>query len=915
MKSIIKFISVIISLGFLGALVLLMLFVYISFDLPQISTLSDYNPPIPSKILSSDGEVLLEIGLQKRDVVEFKNIPKKVVNAFLAAEDDNFYEHKGVDYMGLARAMIRNVMAGRIVQGGSTITQQVAKSLLLSREKTITRKIKDFLLAQKIEERFSKEDILYLYLNQVYLGGGYYGVKAAFEGYFEKDLNEATIAETALIAGLLVAPGRYSPYVNPKKAKMRQLYVLSRLHTTGKITDDEYEKAKNEPIKIRLRKSSEVKGGHFTDWVRQQLVEKLGNDTFLKGGFEVVTTINWKLQSEAEKYVMNGVKELDKRQGYKGPLKQLDISSFKEFYTKQRKDFYTEKSEYFIFDVDGTNKEEVIFDEKEIENIVTQRNEVLDELDKKRRLNFIPGISENDPIIKLIEINKTYQAIIEKVNDDQRMLYLSFAGASVVIPYEGFRWAHERVIDEEKKFFPFVTKPSSVFKVGDVVLVNIKTSPTTIKKYIHKTYLNDLKKNKKLNEYFEIEKYFIADLDQEPEAEGALLAVDPLKGNVITMVGGADFNKSQFNRVLQSNRQPGSSFKPFIFASALENGFTPANILYDTPSALGGANENLDWKPRNYDGEFKGEMTLRRALEVSRNIPTIKLVQDVGVDNVIEFSKRIGINTDMPQDLSISLGSFGINLASLVQAYSIFPNGGRKIELKSIVSVKDRFGKIYLLDQENKNEVFEGTESKKDEIKEIAVTENSEEVKADDKKEQKKTNQFKENLIGSQVYDKRLAYLMTNLLRGVIQNGTGSGARGLSSFIGGKTGTTNNYVDAWFLGFSNNVVTGVWVGFDDNKTLGWPETGSKSALPIWIDFMRKAIQNYGESDFEIPAGIVNMHINKENGQQVSSNEPGAFIEAFVDGTEPGKEEVISDQDKTDVDDQVIVDDDEYYSSQ
>jgi penicillin-binding protein 1A len=920
LKKLIKFLSVIISLGVLGGLGLLGFFVYISFDLPQISSLADYNPPIPSRILSEDGEVLLEIGLQKREVVDFKDIPKKVINAFLAAEDDNFYQHKGVDYMGLARAMVRNVMAGRIVQGGSTITQQVAKSLLLTREKTITRKVKDFLLAQKIEEKFSKEDILYLYLNQVYLGGGYYGVKAAFRGYFDKDLSDATIAETALIAGLLVAPGRYSPYINPKKAKMRQSYVLKRLHTTGKITDDEYKEALNEKIKIRLKKGIKSKGGHFTDWVRQRLFEKVGKEKFLTGGFEVVTTINWDLQKVAEKQVLEGIQEVDKRQGFKGALKNLDRNQFVDYYKKQRQSTYSENSKYFVFDTDGINKDEIIFSETEIENILENRQKLLDEVDKKRRKKIIPGVLDDDPLISFLNDNVKVKVLVEEVNDDQRVIYASYGGVPIVIPYDGFKWAHERVINEEKKYFPYVKEPSSILKKGDIVLAKIKDKPKGIKSYFNKAYSAKLVKNKKLDKFYKEQKYFVADLDQESNVEGALLSIDPNTGHVLSMVGGADFDKSQFNRVIQSNRQPGSSFKPFIFASSLENGFTPSSLLLDSPSALGGANQALDWKPRNYDGKFKGEMTLRRSLEVSRNIPTIKLVQDVGVDKVIEFSKRIGIDSEMPQDLSISLGSFGINLEKLVKAYSIFPNGGRKVNLKAILSVKDRFGKVYIID-ENKDLVEEGKTS--EEVKEeIAKVEEVVEVKEGEEKKEgeelvkEKVNEFLVNLAGDQVYDKRLAYIMTNLLKGVVQSGTGARAKGVSSFIGGKTGTTNNYVDAWFMGFSRNVVTGVWVGHDDNKTLGWPETGSKSALPIWVGFMKKAIQKYGESDFEVPGGIVNVAINKETGKPVSVGGDGAFLESFVEGTEPGLKDEEESPDKTpDAADQVIIDDDEYYSSQ
>ena len=669
---------------------------------------------------------------------------------------------------------------------------------------------------------------------------------------------------------------------------MRQSYVLKRLHTTGKITDDEYRESLKEKIKIRLKRGSKTKGGHFTDWVRQRLFEKLGKEKFLTGGFEVVTTINWDLQKVAEEQVLGGIQKVDKRQGFKGPLKNLDRNQFVDYYKKQRINTYSKNSKYFVFDTDGINKDEISFSETEIENILENRQKSLDEVDRKRRKKIISGVLVDDPLVSFLKENMAVKVLVEEVNDAQRIVYASFGGVPVVIPYDGFKWAHERVINEEKKYFPYVKEPSSILKRGDIVLAKIVSKPSSIKKFFNKAYSLKLKKNKKLDKFYNNQKYFVADLDQESNVEGALLSIDPNTGYVLSMVGGANFDKSQFNRVIQSNRQPGSSFKPFIFASSLENGFTPSSLLLDSPSALGGANQALDWKPRNYDGKFKGEMTLRRSLEVSRNIPTIKLVQDVGVDKVIEFSKRVGIDSEMPQDLSISLGSFGINLEKLVKAYSIFPNGGRRVNLKAILSVKDRFGKVYIID-ENKQLV----EETKDEVKEKEeVLSNTEvaSIKKDTKEseeQEEKVNEFLVNLVGDQVYDKRLAFLMTNLLKGVIQSGTGARAKRVSSFIGGKTGTTNNYVDAWFMGFSRNIVTGVWVGHDDNKTLGWPETGSKSALPIWAGYMKKAIQKYGESDFEVPAGIVNVAINKETGKPLSIGDNGVFLESFVEGTEPG----------------------------
>lgn len=925
MKKLLKFVFALIALGFMGGLFVLGMIIYISFDLPQINSLSDYNPPIPSRIYSKDGEILLELAKEKREIANFDEIPPRVVNAFLAAEDDNFYNHAGVDYIGIVRAMLKNIKAGRIVQGASTITQQVAKSLLLSSERTYTRKIKDLLLAKKIEERFSKQDILFLYLNQVYLGGGYYGVKAAFKGYFGKELQEATIAESALIAGLLVAPGKYSPYVNPQYAKTRQKYVLGRLYKTGKISQSEYETALKENIRMISRQPSEFKAGYFTDWVRQRLIDKFGKENLMSNGFEVVTTIDWVLQKKAEEEVLKGVKDIDKRQGYKGPIKKLTTDEeIYKFLLEQRKQLYESKSNYFTFYEDGTTRKEFEYEEGELEKILAIYKAKQEEVKARYRSRFSVGNIAEDKLIEHIDLNKNYQAVVTRVSNSQRAIYVQIAGGiKAIIPYEKFRWAHEREISEERNYWNYLTRPESMFEKGDVILVNLVGKPEAPWKHIY----SDFKKkyqDKNLTKLINKENFFVAELDQEPEAQGALLSISPQTGEIVAMVGGSDFSKSQFNRVVQSNRQPGSAFKPLIFAVGLENGYTPASMLLDSPSALGGVDDTLSWKPRNYDGKFKGEMTFRRALEVSRNIPTIRLTQDVGVKKITEFVERLKLNVTLPQDLSVSLGSFGINLLDLVKTYAIFPSGGRVVKLKSIISVKDRYQKNYILDEveelnkaaSNEDEVvkLEPMEKLAKEDKDKKEDEKIDDAEEEKDKKEEEQNPFHVNLSEDQVYDARLAYLMSNLLKGVVQNGTGRSAKEISSFLGGKTGTTNNYIDAWFLGFSSKLVTGVWTGFDNNKTLGWGETGAKSALPIWKEFMRLGLKRYGEFDFPIPSGILNVAIDKKTGRSVKSMGSGVFMEAFVEGTEPGKEADQTESSSQDISD-TIMEDEDYYISQ
>ena len=900
-----------ISISFLGAVCGVGLIAYFSYDLPKISSLSDYHPPIPSQILAKDGTVLTEIGREKRSIVQVENIPRFVIEAFLAAEDDKFYEHSGVDYLGVFRALVKNIKAGRVVQGGSTITQQVAKSLLLSRERSIARKIKDFLLAQKIEEKFTKDQILFLYLNQVYLGGGYYGVKSAFDGYFGKELAEATVAEAAMVAGLLVAPGKYSPYVNPAYAKQRQAYVLSRMRDTAKITQAQYEEAVKEKIKYRLRKGGEFKAGYFTDWVRQRVIEKVGEENFLTNGFRVETTLDYELQKVAEREVLEGVKEIDKRQGYKGPLEHLEPDQWKQRWSEERKAMYEEKSLYFTLDDQNKKEYELYFDENRFNELQTEYDTLAPSFANYR---LRPGYNEKDPMLEELNKGETYKAIVTKIDDWSRLVYVSVAGVEGLIPYEGFRWAHDRNIVEDRNYYSYVTRPSTILKTGDVVLVRILGKSTSVKPKVYSGYRNDFEKRIKKLPEIEDQRYLECMLDQDPETQGALVSIDPHKGEIVAFVGGSSFEKSQFNRAIQSLRQPGSSFKPFLYAVGLENGYTPNSIIIDSPEALAGVDESLNWKPGNYDGIFKGAITFRNSLEQSRNVPTIKLAQEVGVPKIIDFVNRIGLHAQLSPDLSLALGSFGVTLVDIVSAYSIFPNGGKRIRPRSIISVVDRDGKSYEIESLHENE----KQADGDEVVSSDPTATPEaelSAQADAEKVEKKTNPFLTTLSGDQVYDARLAYVMTNLLRGVVLHGTGRGVRSVSNFLGGKTGTTNNYVDAWFLGFSSRLATGVWTGFDDNKTLGWPETGAKAALPIWKGFMEAGVKKYGESDFTPPPGIVNVAIDKETGEPIrGGSRSEAFIESFVEGTEPGARKEMKETDQTPPEQNApILEDDDYYN--
>lgn len=909
MKRLVKTLAVLAALGIFGILAVIGMFFFISMDLPQINSLKDYNPPMNSRIMSRDNEVLMEIGTETRDVVPFEKIPPKVVDAFLAAEDDNFYNHEGIDYYGIIRAFMVNLKEGRLVQGGSTITQQVAKSFLLTKERTISRKIKDLLLARKIEQKFTKQEILFLYLNQVYLGGGYYGVKAAFKGYFDKSLENASPAESALVAGLLVAPGRYSPYVNPQYAKVRQNYVLKRMFETKKITEAEYQAALKEDIKMRIRIPNDVKGGHFTDWIRQEVMKAVGTEEFLTNGFTVMTTLDWSLQKKAEKVVKDRVKELDKRQGFKGAVRNLkDDAEINQFIAEQRKKILREQSSFFTFTTTGKNIYEFHEDDDALQKNLSYFEDERAKLNERFKNLVDIGNPAQDPFINFLQEGKSYAGVVLKVDDLKRTVLVEIAGTRVILPEAGFEWAHERKFSENPIYFAAQKSPSKILKRGDVILVSIQKKLVPSDQLIQSDFFKKYK-DSALKNLLSKQKFFEGVLDQDPEVEGALIALNANNGEIVTMVGGVDFQKSQFNRVIQSSRQPGSAFKPFIYAASLENGYNPSSILMDTPQALGGVDDSLSWKPRNYDGDFKGPMTFRNALEVSRNIPTVRLVQDLGVDKIHSFVNRLHMQTELPKDMSLSLGSFGISLAELTKAYAVFPNGGRAIRLHHITSIKDRNGKSYNIPAADAAWPNQPDLEAAPKVEAPAEGENTE--------ARPTGNPFTLSLNPTQVLDPRLAYIMTNLLKGVTLYGTAAAAGKLSTNIGGKTGTTNNYVDALFVGFSSNLVVGTWAGFDDNRPLGYGETGGKSALPIWMDYMSTAIGKFGAPEFKVPDGIVNIMVNKETGKPLPPDTADGFLESFVEGFDPNSDPRAFEQatQGTDGNKSPTLDDDDYFMNQ
>jgi penicillin-binding protein 1A len=672
-----------------------------------------------------------------------------------------------------------------------------------------------------------------------------------------------------MVAGLLVAPTRYSPYINPEYARNRQGYVLHRLYLDKKITKEQYEVAKKEKTVFRLKRKNEFKAGYFTEWVRQRVIAKVGEENFLKDGYKVVTTLDWELQKVAEKHVLNGVREVDKRQGFRGPIRHDDLSVLAKSEENFRKKLATEKSTYFT--IDEKNQKVFEFPYSAEEFVKVKAKSIIDE---KLMLikNVKPGFDNTDSFLKFMEPGERFEATVTRVNDELRVVFVSIAGVSAIIPQDYFKWAHERYTSDVIRYFTPVVRPSTILAAGDIILVQVEKASVILNSYFPKEInsLIPLAEQNKLKK----EKYVLCSLDQYPEVQGSLVSMTPTSGEIISFVGGNDFLISKFNRVIQSKRQPGSSFKPFIFAAAIENGFTPNSIILDTPEALSGLDDTLAWKPKNYDNEFKGPVTFRTSLEQSRNIPTIKIAHKVGINKLTNFLDRITFEAKFDHDLSISLGSFGVSILELVNMYILFPNHGKIVDFKSITSITDRDGNITNIEEGIKVK----TALERSKIQSEVVAEGENKIKF---------APYMTNLKENVVYDPRLAYVMTNLLKGVVHHGTAREARELSSSLAGKTGTTSNYVDAWFIGFNPFLVTGVWIGFDDNKSMGYGETGGRAALPIWKEYMRAGIRKYGDEDFQVPDGIVNVPIDKETGEAFKKGVRGEFIEAFVEGTEPG----------------------------
>jgi penicillin-binding protein 1A len=719
-------------------------------NIPDYKFLKSYKPPVSSKVYSGNGNLVANFSTEKRIFVPYNSIPKNVINAFLSAEDKNFFSHPGVDAKGVLRAVInniQNIMTSKRLEGASTITQQVAKNFLLTNEVSINRKIKEAILAFRIERALSKERILELYLNQIYLGSGAYGVAAASLEYFDKSIKDLNYEEASLLAALPKAPSRYNPYRDKELAKFRRNLVLKNLFDNEFIDFENYQKLKNSEIKLKKKEKVFLEDSqYYIEDVRKNIIDELTYEKVYKQGFNINTPINLELQKIATESLRNGLIKYDRRKGWRGILANI---SYKKDWFKDFEKYSLEKS-----------------------------------------------IGWEISIVK--KVNQ-FNAEIETQNNIKGL-----------IEYKDISWT--------KKEFEELLKP------GDLI------------------YTKNLKNNK-------------FSLEQVPKINGGIVVMDPYTGRVYALSGGFSFKNSEFNRATQALRQPGSAFKPFIYALALENSYTPSTLVLDAPLVLDQGSDLKMWKPENYGKKFYGPSTLRVGLEKSRNLMTVRIAQNLGVKKIVEFSKKLGIYENPEELLSISLGSKETTLLKLTSAYSAFVNGGKLVEPILIDRVQDSEG----------NTIVNNEKRSCADCNQISFTSNS-------------YPNIKDNY--KQVFSPQTAYQVTSLLEGVITRGTGKKLRKLKLNLAGKTGTTNENTDAWFIGFTSNLVIGVYVGMDNPKPLGKFETGSKTALPIFEGFVKKAINKVDARPFKVSDGITMMVVDSSNGQKAKFSSKDTIIEAY-----------------------------------
>jgi len=745
-----KSLKLLIAIFVLGLLFIFSTLWYFSSDLPDYKILSSYKPPVSSRVHSGEGQLIAEYALQKRLFIPYDSIPKKVIYSFLSAEDKNFFTHPGIDAKSITRAIIKNlknIYSEKRLEGASTITQQVAKNFLLNSEVSLKRKIKEAILAFRIERAYSKERIMELYLNQIYLGEGTYGIAAASLEYFDKAVNDLNYVESALLAALPRAPSKYNPYKSPERAKKRRNIVLKNLYENSYINKTQYDNLKEKEIRTKKRKIKLIEEANFySEEVRRIVSDTYGYDSLYKGGLSIRTPLNSNYQIEALKALRKGLEAYDKRHGWRGPITNLA------------------KEEW-----------------------------------KKNIHQFIPEKSLDWKLAKVVEVDK----LITKIEIENEEIGF--------IDFKNIAWTR-------KKSFEDLLIPNDII------------------------YVKKIKKNK-------------WNLKQLPKVNGAIIVMDPHTGRVLAMVGGFSYKLSEFNRVTQAKRQPGSAFKPFVYAAALENGFTPSTLVLDAPFVIDQGVGLKTWKPENYGKKFYGPSTLRTGIEKSRNLMTVRVAQGVGFEKISRITNRLGIYNDVPELLSVSLGSAETTLVQLTNAYCTFVNGGKKVTPIFIDRIQDRRGKT----------IFNADKRKCLGCEEISYLNEEIPIIQDDRE---------------QIISPATAYQITSMLEGVVKRGTGRNLRDLKLTLAGKTGTTNKNMDAWFLGFTSKIVIGVYVGFDEPESLGRYETGAKAALPIFKNFIKNVVKKKEALPFKIPKDINLVMVDAETGLRPNINTKKIIYESF-----------------------------------
>jgi penicillin-binding protein 1A len=732
------------------------LYKWASKDLPGFQNITDYNPSLVTTVYAKDNQVLGYFYKEKRFLVTLDQVSPWIPKAFLASEDASFYQHDGVDLSAIARAFIANIKAGRNKQGGSTITQQIIKRLLLTSEKSYKRKLKEAILSFRLENYLTKEEILTIYLNQIFLGAHSYGVEAASRTYFAKNAADLTIAQAAMLAGLPQAPSRYNPYKNWDLAKQRQRYVLDQMHHLRWITDAQYQEAQAEEIILeKMADPSWKTGAYYLEEVRRWLIGQYGEEVVYNGGLSVTTSCDLKHQDAAEKALRRGLLDSAKRRGWLGPIENVNPGDVARILAEGPQD--TE--------------------------LIMQKDDLL-------------------------------KAWVSRVDKDKA--FVRFGKYQGVIPIKAMWWIRKPNVKKSHEDAPNPVDARKVLKKGDVVWATVAKAPEIP------------------------EGIWVLDLEREPLVEGALFSIKPDTGEVPALVGGYSFNKSQFNRATQANRQPGSAFKPFVYSVAIDNGYTPATLVLDAPIVYANEEQGKLWRPQNFEGTFEGPTLLRTALVKSKNLVTIRVAQKIGIRKIIERAKVMGLRTEFPSDLSVSLGSASVTLMNLCEAYTAFARNGSYIKPRLVLSVHSAWGE----------ELYASAPEIVDAI------------------------------------SPQTAYIMATLMKQVVKNGTGWRAKVLRRPVAGKTGTSNDEHDAWFMGYTPYLLTGVYVGFDELKPMGKWETGSRAASPIWVSYRRKVEKDYPYQDFTQPQGIVMVRVDGESGKLAGPGSTKEYFLPFKVGTEP-----------------------------